>query len=152
MKPNTAPDDAPAKNKGGRPLGSMSKLAREAREKAQATGLLPHEFLLAVARGERITRWEPHPHPEQAAAGVVVEVVEKYGFEERIDAAKAAAPYYAPKISTVEVIAGVNSDDLDELIARAAAEAGISLVVGGEGEEEPGEGAGEPAPRRRRIE
>ena len=152
MKPTQQPADAPVKNKGGRPLGSMSRLAKEAREKAQATGLLPHEFLLAVARGERITRWVPHPDPRQAAAGVVIEEVEKYGFEERIDAAKAAAPYYAPKISTVEVIAGVNSDDLDELIARAAAEAGISLAVGREGEEESAEGSRAAKAGRRRIE
>lgn len=146
MKPDTPPG-AP-KNKGGRPLGSMSRLAREAREKAMAEGILPHEFLLKVVRGERITRFEKHPDPEEAKAGVLVEVEEKYGFEQRIDAAKAAAPYYAPKISTVEVIAGVDSANLDELIARAAAEAGVTLAPGGEGEEDEG---GEPPEGRGRV-
>jgi hypothetical protein len=122
------------KNKGGRPLGAHSRLSKEAREKAEATGALPHELLLQWGRGEPMAR----------------KVLKKGGKPENIDdwhwtyeavdadtqkeSAKAAAPYYAPKISTVEVITGVSDADLDEFIARAAAEAGLGALAGGEGQ------------------
>jgi len=67
----------------GRKVGAIQKVTREARAKAAATGLLPHEFLLAVSRGEMVDDHKP-------------------SFEERLDAAKAAAPYYAPKLSSIE--------------------------------------------------
>lgn len=119
----------------GRPPGAISRMSKEAREKAAATGMLPHEFLLAITRGERILRWAPHPDPEQAAAGVVVQVEEKYTFEDRKDAAKAAAPYFAPRISAVEVIKGTPEHELDAIIAQLAAKAGVDLGAGGEGQE-----------------
>ncbi|WP_199235164.1 hypothetical protein [Azospirillum sp. TSA6c] len=65
----------------GRKVGAVQKVAREAREKAAASGMLPHEFLLAIMRDE--------------VAG------ETPTFEQRLDAAKAAAPYYAPKLAAV---------------------------------------------------
>jgi hypothetical protein len=113
------------KNKGGRPRGSLSRIAEEAREKAKATGLLPHEFLLSVARGEAI-----YTNVVQAN-GDVLKQLEVYGLPVRIDAAKAAAPYYAPKISTVEVISGVPDNELDLIIASLAAEAGVDIGHGG---------------------
>ena len=132
----------PPRNKGGRPFGSMSKIAKAAREKAIATGELPHEFLLRIVRGEAIYRDHVHPRTK-----LVTKIAEIYGFTERIDAAKAAAPYYAPKISTVEVIHGVSDDELDAIIARAASEAGVSISTGGEGTE--GEDTEDGAPRTR---
>jgi hypothetical protein len=136
----------PAKNKGGRPVGAISKLSREAREKAAASGILPHEFLLQIVRGEPIFRTEVHP-----MSGEKILIQETYDFDARRDAAKAAAPYYAPKISTVEVINGVSEYELDQIIERAAAEAGVSIGNGGEGPESPSEdGSGESALRRRR--
>lgn len=146
MKPDE--QDAPQKNKGGRPLGSMSRLAKEARERAQNTGLLPHEILLSMARGEPQKRSVVDPKTGKT----VSDYYEVPDLEQSKDAAKAAAPYYAPKISTVEVIAGVDSDDLDELIARAAAEAGLAIAAGREGEEAEEEAGGAAAPRRRRVE
>ena len=127
----------------GRPLGSASKMAKEAVEKAKATGDLPHEFLLRIARGEAIYRDVVNPDTQK-----IERVEETYDFEDRKDAAKAAAPYYAPKISTVEVIRGVPDDELDSIIAKLTAEAGVSLSIGGEGEEESGEGS---PPRRARV-
>jgi len=121
-------------NRGGRREGagrkkdSHNRLAIEAREKAQATGLLPHEILLSMARGEPQTVYTP------GADGKVTEQLVALGIEERKDAAKAAAPYYAPKISTVEVITGVGDDELDAIIKGAAAAAGVSISIGGEGE------------------
>jgi hypothetical protein len=128
------------KNKGGRPVGSMNKLAAQAIEQAKLQGLLPHELLLQVARGEPM-------HRVVVKRGLVIEEPEPYDFQTRVDAMKAAAPYYAPKISTVEVISGVPDDELDAIIARAAAEAGFDLGAHGEGEE--GEDQSE-SPRRHR--
>jgi len=67
----------------GRPKGSVSKLATEAVAKAKATGDLPHEFLLKIVRGEPIDGTSPP-------------------IEQRIHAAIAVAPYFAPKLATVE--------------------------------------------------
>ncbi|MNK87054.1 hypothetical protein D3C87_1069810 [compost metagenome] len=116
----------------GRKPNSMNRFSMEAREKAMATGMLPHEFLLAVARGERITRWVPHPNPDLAAAGEVVQVEEKYEFAQRLDAAKAGAPYFAPRISAVEVIKGTPDHELDAIIAELAAKAGLDIGASGE--------------------
>ena len=138
----------------GRKPGSASRMAVESRRKAQETGLLPHEILLSMARGEpqREVMVDPNTgmvlrHPdtgEELVRYVNLDV------EQRRDAAKAAAPYYAPKISTVEVIAGVTSDNLDELIKVAAAEAGFDLAALGEGQEGEGEEGAERAPKARR--
>ena len=134
------------KNKGGRPPGAMNRLAKEARDKAAATGVLPHEFLLMIVRGEPIFRIEIEP-----TTGKKIHVQEQYDFEARRDAAKAAAPYYAPKISTVEVINGVSDNELDQIIERAAAEAGVSLGASREGEEdESSDSDGETLQRGRR--
>lgn len=61
--------------------------------------MLPHEFLAAVARGEMIDGHLP-------------------SFDERLDAAKAAAPFYAPKLAATQVTATVtrsHEDMLDDL-------------------------------------
>lgn len=144
----TEQGEKPAKNKGGRPMHSMNKLSRDAIEKARALGELPHEFLLRIMRGEVILR-KVLVDPDDPECGELRTVVEKYGFEERVDAAKAAAPYYAPKISTVELISGVPDDELDNIIAQLAAETGVDLGAAGEGAQ--GEAA-QPARRRARLE
>ncbi len=123
------PKKRPAMPGAGRPKGSMSKIAEETRERAQATGLLPHEILLSMARGEPQTVYTP------GEDGKVTEQLVALSIDERRDAAKAAAPYYAPKISTVEVITGVGDDELDAIIKGAAAAAGVSIGFGGEGPE-----------------
>lgn len=68
----------------GRKAGAITKMAKEARTKAQATGQLPHEFLLSIVRGEAVD-----------------DVVPKLA--DRIDAAKAAAPYFAPRMSATDI-------------------------------------------------
>lgn len=120
----------PAMPGAGRPPGSMSKIAAQARERAQETGQLPHEILLDMARGE------PQLQIEVDAQGRRTEKWVSIDLDARRDAAKAAAPYYAPKISTVEVIGGVADEQLDEFIARLAAEAGVSIGAAGEGTED----------------
>lgn len=117
-------------NRGGRPLGAMSRLAKEAREKAIESGELPHEILLGMARG----------HVQKVAEVIdqsTGEVLKwKYTVPDpdfRRDAAKAAAPYFAPKISTVEVIGGMTDEQLDAIIAGAAAETAASASDDREG-------------------
>jgi hypothetical protein len=59
-------------------------MSLKAREEAAKSGQLPHEFLLSVARGEEVDGYRPT-------------------FAERMDAAKVAAPYYAPRLGTLHV-------------------------------------------------
>lgn len=125
----------PKPRRPGRPMGSANKMAIEARKKAQETGELPHEFLLRVARGDLIQTKIVDP-----ISGEIKEVYDAPSLEVRIDAAKACAPYYAPKLQAVELIGrtiGTSSDDeLDAIIKDAAAAAGIAVGAAGEGEEE----------------
>jgi hypothetical protein len=139
--------DEPVKRGRGRPPGAMSRMAKEARERAQATGELPHEFLLRVARGEVIT-----VKSLDKETGEIVETsAEIPDLHTRIDAAKAAAPYFAPKISTVEVMTGVSDNELDSLIAQLATQAGISAGIDREGEEGEEEEGTESGTVRRRV-
>jgi hypothetical protein len=65
-------------------------MSKRAREEAQKTGELPHEFLLRVARGEQIDGYAPT-------------------FPERVEAAKASAPYFAPKLTATDVSADLRT-------------------------------------------
>jgi len=91
---------------GGRLKGRKQTVSNQAREEAAAAGLLPHEWLLKVARGE------PIPHKQwkiiydkkgNELSRELVEVEVYADFATRIDAAKAAAPYYAPRLATQQV-------------------------------------------------
>lgn len=62
----------------GRPPGAVNRLAREAVERAAAEGILPLDFMLSILRDDL--------RPD----------------EERMDAAKAAAPYCHPKRAPVD--------------------------------------------------
>lgn len=68
----------------GRKPGSINRMTQKAREEAAKTGELPHEFLLRVSRGEKVGDYEPT-------------------FAERIDAAKACAQFFAPKLTAAQV-------------------------------------------------
>jgi hypothetical protein len=70
-------------NPRGRPKGAISRMSREAREAAASSGQLPHEFLLQVSRGEAIGDYQPD-------------------FKDRMAAAIAAAPFFAPKMAATE--------------------------------------------------
>ena len=132
-------ETTPAKHR-GRPLGGTSLMAREARAKALKTGKLPHEILLDIARGA--PQYELRVDPETGEEKTVKRYIP---LEMRVDAAKAAAPYFAPKISAIEIMSGATEDELDQLIAVLTAEAGAGAGAGGKGEadeEEDGEGDG----------
>jgi hypothetical protein len=60
--------------------------AKAARDWAYQTGELPHMFLLRVARGEAVKPGNVKPT-----------------FEEQVDAAKACAGYFAPKLQSVSI-------------------------------------------------
>ena len=75
----------------GRKKGAISKMTEEARAVAEATGELPHELLLRASRGEEISGHTPT-------------------FMERVDAAKAAAPYYQPRLASQEVLVNKGAD------------------------------------------
>ena len=122
----------------GRPMGALSKIAKEAREKAIATGLLPHEILLSMARGEL----QKQEYLDEKTGEVLVKLV-SVDIEARRDAAKAAAPYYAPKMATVEVFKTGSEDELDAIIKELAAQTGIGLSFEGEGETGSTEGGDE---------
>lgn len=130
-------DDSDFKRERGRPKGSIGRMSRETREAARETGALPHELLLQWSRGEPMSRKVP-PTDGSDATDLKNWTTQYIPVDEDImtDSAKAAAPYYAPKLSTVEVIAGVSDADLDDFITRAAAEAGASVSFGGEGKED----------------
>src|SRR5882762_5039841 len=92
----------------GRPKGSRNKrtlLQRRAAEaSAQAaakTGLLPHQILLELARGNNVLGGPPLTRAE------------------RLDAAKAVAPYYAPKLIAVAVKANTADNPYEELLRFA---------------------------------
>jgi hypothetical protein len=69
---------------GGRIAGTPNKRSLQHIIQAEGKGMLPHEFLAAVARGEEINGITPT-------------------FEQQLDAAKACAPYYAPRLSSSDV-------------------------------------------------
>src|ERR1700704_5836509 len=97
----------------GRPKGAISKMSAASRQAAAATGELPHQFLLRVMRGEPIEDHTPT-------------------FEERLDAAKAAAPYYAPRLATQQVklqtLRDASDEELDAALVTSLKQLGDSPV------------------------
>lgn len=90
----------------GRPKGSVTKVTAKAREAAMETGLLPHEWLLKVSRGEGIKhkRWVvKYDAKGNEKSRELVEEEIYADFSTRLDAAKAAAPFYAPRLATQTV-------------------------------------------------
>jgi hypothetical protein len=97
----------------GRKKGTLAKVTAKAREAAMETGLLPHEWLLKVSRGEGIEhkRWKIVYDKNGKEKGRELITEEVYAdFPTRLDAAKAAAPFYAPKLAVQTVSVNSNSD------------------------------------------
>ena len=121
----------------GRPKGSLNKRTLAMQYAAKQSGMLPHEFLLSVMRGEAVCT--PIKDP---VTGETKKVYETPTFDQRLEAAKAAAPYFAPRLNSVDVnhlLRGASDDDLDRFIAGAAAAAGVSISPAGEGAQEEAE-------------
>ena len=73
---------------------------------------LPHQFLLRVMQGGGII----------VGDNLVIPTL-----EHRIEAAKAAAPYFAPRLSAIGLLGNVSDADLQAIIDGAASQAGIGL-------------------------
>jgi hypothetical protein len=71
---------------------------KEVIESAKATGLLPHEWLLAVMRGEQLNHFAYDSETQE-----IVEVIVLPTFSDRVECAKAAAPYFAIKQQVVKI-------------------------------------------------
>jgi hypothetical protein len=91
----------------GRPTNPIKQ---EAIKRAKETGKLPHEILLDMARGEKFEtkRQEIYYYKTGPNKGMVKEIkwvdTEYYpSFSDMMEAAKAAAPYYAPRLSAQQV-------------------------------------------------
>lgn len=69
------------------------KISAETVEAARATGMLPHEWLLAVMRGEQINHFAYDSDSQE-----IIEVIVLPTFADRMEAAKSAAPYFANKL------------------------------------------------------
>jgi hypothetical protein len=118
------------------------------REQAALTGKLPHEILLDMSRGLPVRIMVDSGKVDADGEKVFVESWQALDVEQVKDAAKAGAPFFAPKLSTVETMSGLTDEQLLEIATRAAAEAGISLGNDGAGAESQ---APEPASTRTRV-
>jgi len=83
------------------------KLRSQVRQAAAESGMLPHEILLQAARGEvfrikqlKIVYYGSGPNKGEEKSREWVDVDYHPSYQERIDAAKSAAPYFAPRLAT----------------------------------------------------
>lgn len=107
----------------GRPKGSHAKITLEAKQAAMETGLLPHEWLLKVSRGEGILhkRWiVKHDKTGKEISRELVEEVVYTDFDTRIEAAKAASNFYAPKLAVQTTSIVGNTDAVAEVLKTIA--------------------------------
>lgn len=78
------------------------------------TGMLPHEWLLAVARGDVVKQMKLRITYDAKGKEKSREWIEEEyyaDFATRIDAAKAAAPFYAPKLAVQQIGLGATNPD-----------------------------------------
>jgi len=91
-------DEKKGQQRRGRPAGSQNRFSAAARKVAEETGALPHEVLLHICRGEAMVR-------DVVKIGEEFVEVERFPtIDERIRAAAAAAPFYAPKFAAQTVV------------------------------------------------
>ncbi|SNT33672.1 hypothetical protein SAMN06265795_12639 [Noviherbaspirillum humi] len=116
----------------GRKVGSANTKTREIADRAASEGLTPLEFMLQVMRNDALPE---NASPAQQAAQLAM----------RFEAAKAAAPYIHPRLSSVEAnikgdfsYTNLTDDELDAAITQAAAEAGVDVGATGESPAESG--------------
>jgi hypothetical protein len=102
----------------GRPRGLKNVMTDLARAEAKLAGMLPHEFLLAVVRGDTI-RQRVVNNVINKQGKVIGQEIQEFDvipdFQMRVDAAKAAAPYYAPRLATQVVTIRGREDVLNQL-------------------------------------
>lgn len=118
----------------GRPVGSLNRLSRAAVEAAQATGEMPHMFLLRIMRGEVVSTDVMNPE-----TGQLTKVYQVPDLPMRMDAAKAAAPFFVPKLQAVEVSQALSDEELDDMLKQYGAQAGLSIAARTAAEDEEGD-------------
>lgn len=91
----------------GKKPKSINSLSQKAREQAAETGVLPHEWLLSVMRGDPIQQkrlviiyHKTGPKKGEEKSREWIDETVYADFPTRIQAAKDCAPYYAPKLAT----------------------------------------------------
>lgn len=82
--------------------------------------LLPHEFLLKISQGDKFVDFEETPD------GKYVPKLWRPAMKDRIDCAKAAAPYFAPRLQAVKHSGDSEADPIkvevsDNEVARRVA-------------------------------
>lgn len=110
----------------GRKKDSKNVLTLLAVEKAREEGILPHEWLLKVTRGEAIKHTITEKTIDESGVETLVhKQVDVYpDFDTRVDAAKACCQFFAPRLSAIQVksvnprgvISTVDETDLDEML------------------------------------
>lgn len=85
---------------------AREKISADTVEAARATGMLPHEWLLAVMRGEQINHFAYDSETQE-----IVEVIVLPTFADRMEAAKSAAPYFANKLQPEKRATGTGFND-----------------------------------------
>lgn len=95
----------------GRKPGSTNKLSKAAVKAAQSSGKqLPHEWMLDVMHGtQKVRDVIEVKNPETGSQWIEIE--RQPSFEERLDAAKCAAPFYAPKLAALAVVPESDNED-----------------------------------------
>lgn len=81
----------------------------------EASECQPHEFLGHIAQGKVVYQWDLKHLRNQQGVTVATKYVEGVvipDFVTRVDAAKAAAPYYAARLSKTDLKAVVSLEDL----------------------------------------
>lgn len=90
---------------------------------AAESGLLPHEWLLKVSRGDGILHHRvviKYDRTGKEIERTVVEEVVYADFTTRVDAAKAAAPFFAPKLAVQTITPVSDMNALSELLKEVA--------------------------------
>ena len=104
-------------NSGPKP-GAKKIMSELSQAEAKLAGILPHEWLLAVVRGDPIEQRYTFDVLDKAGAVIGQEVGVRTVYptlDMRHDAAKAAAPYYAPRLATQVITLRGREDVLNQL-------------------------------------
>jgi hypothetical protein len=84
----------------GRKKGSVNKLSTEATKLAASTGMLPHEILMRLGRGEVVSGFEAPAEGKKRKSRVMKSPL---SLEQRLDCLKASAAFYAPKLMAAAI-------------------------------------------------
>ena len=102
----------------GRPRGAKTIMTELAQAEAKLNGVLPHEFLLMIVRGDPIQQTYTRDVIDEDGNVIGQEIEERTVYPDlamRHDAAKAAAPYYAPRLATQVITLRGREDVLNKL-------------------------------------